>query len=214
MDAKYAGLIASADKSFKNEKNSDALNDYKDASALKPAEQYPKDQIAAIEMLMDANSKEQAEKERLEREAKDKQDSYNALIKQADQEFKAKNYDGALSGYEQALDIKADEKYPADQIEAINKMLAELAARNDADSLKAAQEAEERARLETEKNNKEQAAADLQARYDAALAKADSAFKTNNFDPAREGYTEALGIKPEEKYPRTSWPPSMRPWHK
>lgn len=202
LDAKYAGLIASADKSFKNEKNSDALNDYKDASALKPAEQYPKDQIAAIEMLMDANSKEQAEKERLEREAKDKQDSYNALIKQADQEFKAKNYDGALSGYEQALDIKADEKYPADQIDAINKMLAELAAQNDADSLKAAQEAEERARLETEKNNKEQAAADLQARYDAALAKADAAFKTNNFDPAREGYTEALGIKPDEKYPK------------
>ena len=202
LDAKYAGLISSADKFFKEKKNSDALNNYKDALGLKAGEQYPKDQIATIEQLMDANAKEQAEKDRLAREAKDKDEKYNALIKQADIEFKAKSYDGALSGYEQALDIKADEKYPADQITAIQKLQAELASKSAADSLKAAQDAEERARLDAEKRSKEQSAAELQGRYDAAIAKADAAFKTKDYDPARDGYNEALGIKAEEKYPK------------
>ncbi len=220
LDARYTALITSADKNFDAKKNRDALNDYKDASQLKPDEQYPKDRIAAINELMDAKAKEQAEKERLAREKQEKDKQYADLIAQADKEFKGQAYDAATSGYTSALDVKPGEKYPNDQLAAIVALKAKLAAADslkaakdaaeqarlaeearlkaEADSLKAAQDAAERARLEAERNSK----ADVQARYDQAIAKADAAFNRKAYDPAREGYTEALGVKPDEKYPK------------
>jgi hypothetical protein len=145
LDAKYNALIASADKKFDAKKNSDALQDYTDASALKPDEQYPKDRIAAINELLDAKAKEQAEKDRLAREQREKDEQYKDLIAQADKDFKAKDYTAATNGYNSALGVKPDEQYPADQIKAIQELLAQQAA---ADSAKAAQAEADRLRQE------------------------------------------------------------------
>jgi hypothetical protein len=188
LDAKYNRLIASADKNFDAKKNSDALNDYKDASALKPDEQYPKDRIAAINAMLDAKAKEQAEKERLAREQQEKDQQYAALIDQADKDFKAKSYEAAAKGYTSALEVKPGEKHPTDRLAEINALLADRAA---ADSARAAKEAADRA-----------AAADIEARYNSAIAKADQAFASQSYDAAKESYTEALSVKPGEKYPK------------
>lgn len=195
LDAKYTALIASADRKYDTKKNSDALNDYKDASQLKPDEQYPKDRIAAINELLDAKAKEQAEKERLERERQEKDKQYNALVAQADKDFKAKSYDAAASGYTSALEVKPEERHPADRLAEIQKLLAAQAA---ADSLKAAEEA----RLEEERRRKAESEAETQARYDDAILKADAAFRNGAYDLAREGYNEAIAIKPKERYPK------------
>ncbi len=249
LDAKYSALIASADKSFDAKKNSDALNDYKNASQLKPDEQYPKDRIAAINDLMDAKAKEQAEKDRLAREQQEKDKQYTALIAKADKDFKAQSYDVATTGYTSALEVKPGEQYPNDQLAAIVALQAKMAAADsekaakdaaerarlaeearlkaeadslkavqnadeqarldeaarkkaEADSLKAAQDAAEKARLAAERDSKANSAAELQASYDKAIAKADAAFDRKGYDQAREAYTEALGVKPDEKYPK------------
>lgn len=224
LDAKYGKLIASADKKFDSKKYAEALNDYKDASQLKPDEQYPLDRMAAINDMLDAKAKEEAEKERLAREAAERDRQYNEYIVQADKDFKAKNYQAATSGYTSALEVKPGEQHPTDRLAEIQRLLdaqaaadAERAAREaaerarqeeearlkaEADSLRAAQEAAERERLEAERRRKEREAADLQSNYDDAIAMADAAFRNKAWDMAREGYNEALAIKPKEKYPK------------
>lgn len=224
LDAKYSALIASADKKFNKKQNSEALNDYKDALQLKADEQYPKDRIAEINELLDAKAKEQAEKERLEREQQEKDRQYNELVAQADKDFKGQAYDAATQGYNSALEVKPGEKHPTDRLLEIQRLLAE---RSEADSLKAAKEAEERARLaeearlkaeadsiqaaqdaaerarlEAERRSKAESEAQRQARYDDAIIKADAAFRNSAYDLARESYNEAIAIKQDEQYPK------------
>ncbi|MFT3885287.1 MAG: hypothetical protein QM724_07615 [Flavobacteriales bacterium] len=202
MEAKYTALIASADKAFDGNKLAQALNDYKDASTLKPAEQYPKDRIAAIQQRMDTDAQAKAEQERLERERQEKDKRYASLLAQADKAFQAKQYDAARSGYTDASGLKPSEQYPKDQLAAIQRLLDEQAAKNAADRLKSDQDAAEHARLEEERKRKEADAAELDTRYRNALAAADLAFKAAQYDEARTKYTEALGVKPGEKYPK------------
>lgn len=202
LDDKYNALIAKADKSFEGKKYPEALNDYKDALVLKPEEQHPKARIDEINGLLDAAAKDKAEKERLEREAAELEKRYKDLITVADKAFKSKDYPAAKSGYTDALGVKPDEQHPKDRLVEIDKLLADLAAQNEADSLRAAQEAAERARLEEERRKKQAAEDDIQTRYMEAVSKGDIAFGAEKFDDARERYTEALAIKPEEKYPK------------
>lgn len=202
LDEKYNALIAKADKAYDGQKWADALNDYKDASALKSAEQHPKDRIADINGRMDAAAKDKAEKERLEREAAEREQRYKDLIASADRAFGSKDYNGAKTGYTDALGVKPGEKHPTDRLVEIEKLLAELAAQADADRLKAEQDAAERARLEEERRRKDADAAAIEAQYREAVTKGDLAFGAENFDAARGHYTEALAIKSEEKYPK------------
>lgn len=202
LDDKYNALIAKADKNYDGKKYADALNDYKDALGVKPDEQHPKDRIADIKGRLDAEAQAKAEKERLEREKADKDKRYNDAIAAADRAFKAKDYAGAKSGYGDASNVKPEEQYPKDRIAEIDKLLADMASKAEADSLKAAQEAADRARAEEEARRKAMAAEEIETRYREAVAKGDMAFKAENFDDARERYTEALTIKPEEKYPK------------
>ncbi|MBP9079175.1 MAG: hypothetical protein KBF80_02860 [Flavobacteriales bacterium] len=223
LEAKFGALITSADKKFKENQHSEALNDYKNASLLKPDEQYPKDQIAAINAMLDNAAKEQAEKDRLAREQAEKNKQYAALVAQADKDFKAKSLDAATNGYTAALEVKPGEKHPTDRLAEIRALLnaqadadslkaaqdaaererlAEAARKKaEADSLKAAQEAAERDRSAAERLARERSMADLQARYEDAILRADAAFRNQAYDMAREGYNEALGVKPEENYP-------------
>ncbi len=164
LDARYTALIASGDKKFGKKQNSEALNDYKDALQLKADEQYPKDRIAEINDLLDANTKAQAEKERLEREQQEKDRQYNEFVAQADQHFKTQAYDAATKGYNSALGVKPGEKHPTDRLAEIQALLAK---QSEADSLKAAKDAAERARLAEEARLKAEADS-LKAAQDAA----------------------------------------------
>lgn len=202
LNDKYDALIAKADKSFDGKKFADALNDYKDALQLKPDEQHPKDRIAEINGQLDAAAKDKAEKERLAREAADKEQRYKDLVASADRAFTAKDYPTARTAYTDALSVKPEEEHPKERLADIERLLAELAAKSEADSLRLAQEAAERARLEEENRKKRESAAEIEARYRDAVNKGDIAFGAEKMDDARERFTEALTIKPEEKYPQ------------
>ncbi len=161
LDANYNKAIAAADANFKAEKWQDAINGYTTASGLKPNEQYPKDKIA------EANGKlaEIAA-------AKEKEEQYNDLVAQADAAFKGSDWQKSIGLYNQALQIKAKEKYPQDQIKLANDKIAA-----------------------------DKAAADLQAKYDGLIKMGDEAFNSNNFEASISAYNKALEAKPGEKYP-------------
>jgi hypothetical protein len=202
LDDKYNELIAQADKNFDGEKLAEALKDYKDALQLKPAEQHPADRIANIEQRLDSDARAKAEKERLEREQAELEKRYNDLVTKADAAFSSKQYENAKLGYQDALTVKEGEKHPTDRLAEIDRIMAEMAANDEAARLKAEAEAAEKARLEEELRRKQADIDALENSYRDQVAAGDLAFGQDSYDVAREKYTAALAIKPEETYPK------------
>lgn len=220
LDAKYTELIRKADAAFDGNKLSAALADYKDALALKPDEEHPKSRIATIESQLDEAAKAKAEEERLAREKADRDQRYADLITTADRDFTAKRYEGARTSYSEALGVKPDEKHPQDRLTEIEAILGDIARKAEADRLaaeKAAADrlskeeadrlaaelaAAEKARLEEEARRKQQEEAAIAEQYRGLIAAGDLAFAQEEFEKARTKFTEAIGVKPEEKYPK------------
>jgi hypothetical protein len=220
LDAKYTELITKADKAYSSEKLSAALSDYKDAAALKPQEAHPRDRIIDIESRLDSAAKAKAEEERLAREKADRDKRYADLIAVADRDFGAKKYEQARTAYTDALSVKPDEQRPKDRIAEIEGILADLAAKDAAgreaaeraaaeraakeaaDKLAAELAAAEKARTEEEARKRKDEEEEIARQYREALAAGDLAFGQDDFDRARQKFTDALGLKPQEKYPK------------
>ena len=202
LEAKYNALIAKADGEYDGKQMGEAIKDYKDALVLKPGEQYPRERIALIESQMDADARAKSEAERVERERAEKEKRYAELIAKADKAFGGKQYEDARTNYTDALDVKPGEKHPTERLNEIARILQELADKAAADRSASEKDAAERARLE-EENRRAQAEKDaIEQQYREIIASADLAFDGDNFDLARDRYTEALIVKPAEQYPK------------
>lgn len=224
--AKYQAAIKKGDDAFKAKDWATAKSFFNEALALKPAEQYPKDQLAAIEKAIaadaeakakaeaeakakaeaDAKAKAEAEakakadaeaKAKAEAEAKAKADAeakakadaeakakaeaelnakYTAAIKKGDDAYKIKDWSNAKAGYNEAISLKANEKYPKDQLIAIEKLeAADAKAKADAEA-KAKADAEAKAKADAEAKAKADAEAKAKANAEAK-AKADAEAK-------------------------------------
>ncbi len=238
LEARYAELISTADEAFGKEELSAALNDYKDALKLKPAEEHPKSRIVAIEQLMDSAAQAKAEEERLERERRDLEKRYSDLITAADRDFAGQDYDKAEQAYRDALGIKPGEAHPEARLAEIAGIRDELAGAEEAARLAAEREAAERARkaeedrlaaereaaerarlaeaerlaaeaaaaekarLEEEERMRRSSVAEQEARFNALVAEGDAAFGDKDYEQARNRFNSALGMKPDEQYPK------------
>ena len=139
----------------------------------KPAEAYPKAQLAAIDKaIADAAAKDAADKARLAKE-KELAEKYAAAIAKADAALGTKDYSAAKTAYTEALTYKATEKYPKDKIAEIDAILA-----------------------------KEMGAKALEEKYKAAIAKGDAAITAKTYAAAKAAFNEAIGYKPSEQYPK------------
>ena len=173
---KYLSVLASADQAFGNQNYEAAIAAYQEALALKPSEDYPKNRLK--------ESQELFAKQKLEREAaaalaaKDKQ--YNDEIAKADAAYAKNEFTNARALYQNALKYK-DDAYPKSKLKEIEIRLADLA-------------------LEQEKKQKQ---AQIDAAYADKIDKANTAFNTQNYQLAEQHYQAALGIKPDEVYPKT-----------
>ncbi len=225
LEQKYQNAIAKGDKGFGSQDYTSAKAAYNEALGYKPSEKYPKDKLAEIEKLMAEKDRLAKEKELndkynaaiargdaafgtqdyvsaktaytdalglkpAEKYPKDKlaevdkllaalnkgkelENAYKAAIAKADKAFDAKDYTSAKGGYSEASGLKPAEKYPKDRLKEIEKLLADMA-----------------------KNN------ELMKKYNEIIARADQAFTLKDYPKARNTYTEALGVKPDEKYPK------------
>jgi len=213
-DENYAAAIASGDNALAEQKYDDALEAYKQAINIKPAEKYPKDKSDEINKLL-AKLKANA-------------DRYTLAVTNGDNAFKAFNYTLALSSYQEALSIKPEEKYPQERIAEIKSAQAaqQLIDENYLSAIKTGDQlftsknydqallaySEAAGLKKSEKYPQEQIekinkivgeALTAQENYSQAINAGDENFNSLNYTEAIASYTRALKIKPAETYPKT-----------
>ena len=163
LDDQYSLLIANADKLLSGKSYDPAKTEYLNALKLKPNEEYPKGKISEIEKILAGIQAERAAEEK-----------YQQIISKADQLLSVKSYDPAKAEYNNALAVKPAEQYPKDKIAEIEKIIAEIALRN-----------------ETE------------AKYKISILKADQLFQSKSYELAKSEYQISSSLKPAEEYPKS-----------
>ncbi|MFM9985133.1 MAG: hypothetical protein ACKVOK_07870, partial [Flavobacteriales bacterium] len=215
---KYQKLKDDADQKFGAGKFEEAISLYEQALDVKPAEQYPKDRIAASNKAI--QDKMYAEKKK----------QYDGIIAQADLKFNTKDFENSITKYEEASTILPDETYPSTQIGLARKGIADreaAAKRKQFDDLVAKADklytstdyetaistyesalelfsAEEYPKEQIKKsqtalfkkNEKE-----LRAKYDGIIKQADGKFTATDYEGSIAFYEQAAAIIPEEAYP-------------
>ncbi len=171
-DAKYNEAIAAGDKAFQAENYAEAKSSYEAALKIKD-DQYPKDQIVAVDEKLAAIAAEKAAEEKLLAD-------YGNFILEGQNKLDAEDYQAALTAYKKAAELKPDEKLPQERITEIENTLAELQA----------------------KEEKEARQAELKANYDAKIVEADALMAKEDYNGARESYQQALTIIAGEAYPQ------------
>ncbi|MBI2723077.1 MAG: carboxypeptidase regulatory-like domain-containing protein, partial [Bacteroidetes bacterium] len=182
-EANYQAAVKNGDKLFGKKEWQTAIASYQQASTIKPAESYPKEQITNINKLIaeaaakakaeaDAKAKADAEaKAKAAADAKAKADAEAAAKKKAEEEAAAKA--DAEARAKAAADAAAKAKADADA-----KAKAEAAAKKKAEEdakAKAAADAAAKAKAEADAKSKAEAEAVAKKKLeDAAKAKADA----------------------------------------
>lgn len=172
----FDALVAAADAQFENEDYAVSIEKYEAALEILPTEDYPRDQIKKAQELLDAMLDEERRKAELERK-------YNEFITLADKNFKDEKYKDARVPYQQALDLKPEEAYPQEQLDEIERILAELA------------QLEEEQRIQAEANA-------VDSEYQGYLDAGNELFAGDELEKAKEQFILASEVKPEELYPK------------
>ena len=160
-DEKYKSTIIKADSLFALKAYEQAQTEYQNALKIKDAEIYPTTKLAEISQILTLLAKEKAF-----------DDQYSALIFKGKNQIQSKEYPVAKKSFEAALQLKPEEKFPKDQIAAIDSILASIA--------------------------KQKA---LDDQYDLIITKGDQLLVSKSYDQARIEYVNAGNLKPSEQYP-------------
>ncbi len=222
LDSQYELEISNGDKLFNEKEYNQALLSYRNASLLKPDEQYPIERITEIEGILNDIATE-----------KQIQESYESAIALADQLFSSQSWSDAKTKYLEALTFKPKEEHPESRIQDIDMKLAEVARVKDIDDRYNAsiiqaddlfskalyeeartkyneallikpeetypkQKIEEIRRLLDEISRQKA----VDAEYNQLITKADEYFNTNLLEDAKTKYEEASIVKPEDQYPK------------
>lgn len=174
----FNALVESGDEFFGQKKYQQAIDQYQEALKIKPDNQHIPKKISESQRLLDEMRTQQ-----------DKEQNYNEAITEGDRKFKGRNYDGAISAFERALEIKPDEIYPQDQLAAIQAAILEEQRRKEQEAqaeITAQQEAEERAKAEEE--------AKKRLEFDRIIKLGDELMKEKEYANAKIRYTEALEV--------------------
>ena len=171
-DNQYMASITQADEMYSSERFEKAKAKYEEALTYKD-EQYPKDQLKAVEAALAAKAKRDA---KLAQEAKS-QTEYIATIQNADKALSNDNFKEALALYQKALNLMPNETYPSNKIDQINSI------------------------LEREELSDNAQRAIIESKYMESITLADLAIDSKDYVEAREYYKNAKSLKPKEAYP-------------
>jgi hypothetical protein len=182
----YDAAIARADRDFQYENFEEAKIGYTEAKQAKSEENYPAEQIAKIDSIVETRARLAAEAEaeavRLAAEAEaaeqarlaalqaEQDRQYNQAVSRGDSLFNLNEYETSRTAYQSALQVKPDEDYPQQRIDEIEDIL--------------------------QKQNQ------INRAYQNAVALADQQFNSRDYSNARTNYEKAREIKPEEIYPK------------
>jgi hypothetical protein len=224
IERQYNAFIQSADAKFVQENWEASRADYESALGVKPNDQYSVRRIEEVNRLIEESKKkaEIAEADAIARNRQAEIDAeYEKRIQAADALYMKEDYEASITGYESALEIKPEEKYPKSRIDLIRQLIEKkkqdeeneaLAlklkqdedlrkARQDsldqvlAQTLKEAQELEEQRRLEEEAKRKLADAAPKQEKK-----RRNSNVDPNHEDDVEKYYREAKALEDAAKY--------------
>ncbi|VAW23492.1 hypothetical protein MNBD_BACTEROID01-2562, partial [hydrothermal vent metagenome] len=224
LERSYITAIEQADSLYNSKQFELSITSYEQALTLKPNEKYPKAQIEAARVNI-------LELAKLQERQNARNQAYLNAIEKADNEFNARNFARAESGYNNALTIKPGEDYPKKQLakiaearrQAILGQYNKIVAGADTDfKNKQYQDARKKysnalviipkdayavSRIaEIDNIIESMAAAErerkrIQQDYMLAISQADEAFGLEQYTKANNFYTLALTLKPSETYP-------------
>lgn len=118
----YNAAIDEGDELFKSESYEMAKLKYADASGIMPNEEYPKNKMVEIDLILERQRLNEltAEKDALDR-------AYQAAIDNGDGAFNSRSYEEAITAYNEAIKLKPEETYPKGQLERIDLKIEEAA---------------------------------------------------------------------------------------
>ena len=212
LEEDYKNAITKADKDFSDKNYESSIVSYTEAAKLKPEESKPKEQIEKAKSAIAA--------------AKKLEEDYNEAIVAGDKSFSEKDYEKAITSYQEALKLKENETKPKDQIAASIEAIAKIKKLDDdyklalSDGNKALKAKtfetaitsfQKASRLKPEeklpKEKIEEAKKEIAAAkkrdedYTNLMAKADKEFSAKDYSTAITSYKDALKLKPEESKP-------------
>ena len=167
---KYDDLISKATGEFGSESWESAKSTFKEALAVFPNEQLPKDKLVEIENKLKELAGAKADKAA-------QQKKYDNLISKATSEFGRESWESAKWTFQEALAVFPNEQLPKDKITEIDAKLKELA---DAEAANA-----------DENKRKEE--------FDDLVESGKNQLKEGELDKAKTSFTEASKIYPENK---------------
>ncbi len=218
----YDNAIANGDRYFSESEYTNAKNEFEFASRLKPDEQYPKDKISEINIILEELAAQKSINE-----------NYLSSIERADNYFNAGNYESAESAYKEASEIKPGETYPNERINEIHTILADLTEQQNiqqnyilaitkADNyfdkknyVEASKEYQNAVKIKADeqypKNRIEEINSildeiaekwSLEENYNKAIADGDNYLSEKDYENALIAFNNSAKLKPEEQYPK------------
>lgn len=146
---------------------------YQEALNIKPSESLPKTRIQEIETVLAVKAAENSARAEEAARIETAENEYKALIANADEQFKARQYDEAKQNYAKAMLLKSSDPYPAQRVKTIEntvtaQQVAQMKAQNDG--------------------------------YELAVTAANNALAKNQYALAKESLQKALSYKPDDAF--------------
>jgi tetratricopeptide (TPR) repeat protein len=213
--AEYEKLLDKAEKSLEKNNFDKAITEFEAAKETLPTDPRAPKRIEETKKLKaDFLAKQDAEQ------------TYASLISDADKLFSKKEYDEAKLKYQDATGIKPNEAHPKNRITEIEQIAKDneakftnLVAAGDnfinqqkydeaiaeyqkALNLKNSSAVSDKIKEAEAEKERAMALANLDEAYKALISKADLAFNVASFETAKENYNKAIGLKPNEDYPK------------
>lgn len=212
LDEKYASLMTDAGNKESSSDYSGAITKYKEALSLKPNETLPKTKIAELEALLNDSNAQKAIDEK-----------YKAAMKKGDDLMAKKSYLEAIKEFNNALNIKPEEKEPVDKAAEAARLAKESETDGDEQYEKILTAAQEKIEVKDytkaielltralslkpadsrpqELLSKIEALKKIDAEYNALMKKGNDLATSKSYEDAKVAYTNALTKKPNESLP-------------
>ena|GEM_PF-340996 len=178
LNQDYLAALEKGDQAILSNDLENALKAFQNAQELKPKESYPPQKIAEIDGLI-ANRSAVDEAKQVELNK-----NYNNFMQEGKMAKEAKDWEKAITQYQQAQNTLPREELPSLKIKEIMDLKKQFAAQEDEIRLR-----------------QEQAASNENS-YQTAIANGDKYFRAKNYNDAENEYRLALGLKVNAAYPQ------------
>ncbi|MFO7614390.1 MAG: hypothetical protein R6W71_07095 [Bacteroidales bacterium] len=206
----YEQALEAAETAITRSRFNDAILQLEQARAIRPEEAFPEKRLAEVRKLKEAF------------------EAYQSIINEGDELYVNRKFALAKEKYQQALVIHPDDEYPKSMLQKIEIALMDITQANQAsyevaialadkyyseqDYEKAMAEYRNASRFKPDDTYAQQRIENISQRLDMrkmqeeayvqTISKADNLFKEQRYEESKEEYSQAVGLKPMESYPK------------